>query len=149
MMRVWLCIGILACMIGCGSEKKGAKLPEAVPVAGVVTLNGAPLPKATVIFLPTGDTKGTGSQGVTDATGKYVAQVIHGKEGAVVGSYRVAISKLVLPNGSEIPADSKEAPITLNARDLLPPQYSSTVNSKLTAVVPPGGGTIDFKLSGS
>lgn len=139
-------VGVMLLLLsGCGGAK-GPKLPPTVPVSGVVRVNGMPLPKATVTFVPVGVTKGTGAQATTDESGKYEAQAIHGDKGAPQGTYRVAISKLVLPDGSEIPPDSKEAPITLNARDLLPAEYSSLEFSTLKADVPPGGGAIDFNI---
>lgn len=143
----WNRVGVVLLILsGCGTGAKGPKLPPTVPVMGVVKVNGVPLPKATVTFVPVGVTKGTGAQATTDESGKYEASAIHGEKGAPLGTYRVAISKLVLPDGSEIPPDSKEAPITLNARDLLPAEYSSLEYSTLKANVPPGGGAIDFDI---
>lgn len=63
------------------------------PVAGKVTLNGAPLVGARITFQPTGggENPGPGSIGDTDSQGAYVLRTIHDEPGAVVGHHRVAI----------------------------------------------------------
>jgi len=133
----------LLCLSGCGEE---ANIPDdMVPVTGTVTLDGKPLAGATVSFVPDGVTKGAGSYGVTSADGKYELQGTQGGAGAAVGYYRVMISKLVMPDGSPIPADTQSA-TDVGAKDLLPAIYSSYDVGTLTAEVPAQGGAINFDL---
>ena len=81
----------LMLVVGCGS---GAK---AVPVSGVVTLDGKPLPNAHVAFQPEA-TKGSmnssaGSYGFTDASGTYTLRMNdNDHSGAVIGTHRVEIN---------------------------------------------------------
>ena len=139
--------GVMAlALAGCGADAAGKKLPESVSVTGTVIMNGAPLRNATLWFVPAEGTKGSGSTGYTDESGEYELTVVHGNEGAVPGKYKVLISKLVLPDGSEIPPDSTEPPAMLNAHELLPSTYSTIEETVLTAVVPADGGEIDFKF---
>jgi hypothetical protein len=111
-----------------------------------VTLDDKPLANATLQFVPDGSTIGTGSGGATDAEGKYTLRTAHSGVGAPVGQYRVIISKFKRPDGSDFPLDSPEGPMDAGADESLPPQYSDAVQTKLTATVPDGGGTIDFPL---
>jgi hypothetical protein len=138
-----LLVASLVCLAGCGEE---ANIPEGMaPVTGTVTLDGKPLAGATVSFIPDGVTKGAGSYGVTSADGKYELQGTQGGTGAAAGYYRVIISKLVMPDGSPIPADIPSA-TDAGAKDLLPAIYSSYDVSTLTAEVPAQGGAINFDL---
>jgi len=138
-----LCAISLLCTSGCGEE---VNVPDMmVPVTGTVTLDGKPLAGATVSFVPDGSTQGAGSYGVTTADGKYELQGTQGGVGAAVGHYRVIITKLVMPDGSPIPADTPSA-TDIGAKDLLPAIYSSYDVGTLTAEVPAQGGAIDFAL---
>jgi hypothetical protein len=90
-LRACLASGVLAVILaGCGSH-------PTVPVSGRVTLDGKPLPDATVMFVPLADaaTKDPlpSSVGVTDADGRY-SLVLNsdGKtKGAVAGKHKVII----------------------------------------------------------
>jgi len=81
----------LMLIVGCGS---GSKVP---PVSGVITLHGKPLPNAHVAFQPEAgkgsNNAGTGSSGVTDASGKYTLKMADSDQvGAVLGTHRVEIN---------------------------------------------------------
>lgn len=131
---------VLGIVVGCSqSDTAGPKL---VAVNGTVTLDAKPLANAQVTFLPTGNTPGFGSTAKTDAEGKYKLKGQRGGEGAVAGTYKVVISKRVLPDGS---IDDKP-PIESQAKEMLPVKYSMEPQSTLTATVPESGGTVDFSL---
>jgi len=130
-------------LCGCG---KDPNQPALVPMSGKVMLDDQPLAGAQVTFIPVGITKGSGATGRTNADGVYQLTAVRGGAGAVPGEYRVAISKRAMPDGSDPPADSKLPPIESPAREMLAPQYSDAQQSKLTATVPPEGGTKDFQL---
>ena len=73
----WL--GLIVMAAGCGTTVPNQ--PKLVPVSGAVTLNGKPLAGATVEFVPTGSTHGTGAYGCTDKTGKYELSTTRGGKG--------------------------------------------------------------------
>lgn len=79
---------LLFLFIGCGGGN--------VPVSGVITLDGNPLPDAYVVFEP--QTEGgasAASQGVTGPDGKYQLSRSDGSgDGAVIGSHRVRLTTI-------------------------------------------------------
>jgi hypothetical protein len=126
-------------MTGCGGESL-----ETVEVSGKVTLDGAPLSGASVVFQPiASDGKlavGSGSFGKTDAEGRYTLSLINNSApGAVVGEHRVIITTAQ----DENPA-SDAAPRT---EERVPAQYRDG-SLRFTA---PGDGTdqADFVLKSS
>lgn len=65
-------------------------------VEGIVTLDGVPLEKAFITFMPSGEGETRIAAGDTDANGKYVLTTAEGGKpgrGAVQGEYKVTISK--------------------------------------------------------
>jgi hypothetical protein len=144
-------VGILSILItttsGCGG--RDSRLPQLVPVEGTVTLDGDALSSAMVTFFPTGDTRGRGATGYTNEEGRYELRAPDGHAGVPVGEYRVTIVKLVMPDGSDFPVDSKIAPMDSPARQILPDTYSDDRQTILTASVPEGGKEIDFPLASS
>ena len=128
---------------GCGRDPN---LPKLEPVSGTVTLNGRPLTNASVTFVPTGTTQGSGATGATGPDGKYVLES-RGERGVPAGEYRVVVNKLVMPDGSDFPLNSDVPPIESSAREMLPRHYSDEATSTITKTVPEGGGTIDIQLT--
>lgn len=119
-----------------------------VPTSGVITLDGKPLAKAVVSFLPK---RGPTAVGETDGNGHYALS--YGREGAPVGEYTVAVSYLVSAEGEPQglgPRSSLSAPPgMLSAKERLPRKYSDLGQSRLRAKVPPEGNTaLDFDLEG-
>ena len=135
---------------GCSGEAPRF-LPAVVPVTGTVTwADGKPLSNAMVTFIPVGTTKGIGSDGVTDATGKYELQAPRreGDKGAPPGEYKVTISKRVMPDGQEISLTTPPAPDTTPMASATKELVGAAFNESttLTATVAPTGGVIDFKV---
>lgn len=103
-------------LIGCG----GPEGPELAPVQGVVTLNGAPLEFAQVMFTPS-DEQGRTAIAKTDAEGKYTLAYTSKSDGALLGSHSVTISKIVYltddPDdpGTEVLQRKYQQPGTLSA----------------------------------
>ena len=139
-------VGLLVVTVGCG--RGDSNLPKLMPVSGAVTLNGKLLSGATIAFVPNGATRGTGANGYTDAAGHYELMAKSGKKGVPAGEYRVVITKFVMPDGSDFPADSKLAPIESSAKQSLPPKYSEADQTVLKANVSENACVIDFPLSG-
>lgn len=135
-------VAILLCLAGC--SQKNPNLPPQHPVSGTVTLDGKPLTGAGIMFLPRGDTRGTGAMGMTDDAGKYTLKTDHGGPGAPEGEFGVTISKVVNRDGTPyVPnPDVAEA----GERETLPGIYSDSMKTTLTANVPKGGDTINFDL---
>lgn len=136
-----LCL-VAAVIGGCGSSAEY----ELVPVSGVVTLDGKPVPYTQIVFVPRGRgdkvNPGPGSTATCDDQGRYQLKTIRGDDGAVVGSHSVQISSTGPPAPPTI-TDSSTGPPPKNA---FPAKYN--VNSELTFDVPADGTTAaDFKLT--
>jgi hypothetical protein len=91
---VRLCV--IAALVGCGG-------PAAVPVEGVVTLNGAPLPEATVILVAKqGPIDQRTFTGETDSAGRYsIKQALSGEPGVPPGTYNLKITSVKVPPGAD------------------------------------------------
>jgi hypothetical protein len=144
---------------GCGGGAED--LPALGEVTGKVTLNGQPLVGATVIFTP-GSGPGS-STGVTNESGEYKL-VFRQAIGAVVGSHKVAISKLnagdpslhdqAAGTGPDAPAAAaasgggghgQSAGATRDPAETIASKYNDA--TELTAEVKTGINTFDFELT--
>jgi len=116
------------------------------PVSGRVTLDGQPLPKATVTFVPmaskAGDAAGKTASAMTDGQGRYQLRHTDGLPGCVVGKCRVHITTATVEN----PDDRDGAQFLKKVRDRVPAKYSS-VNTELVREVKPEGGEENFDLT--
>jgi hypothetical protein len=127
-------IGVFALSLMClGCGPSG---PEIAKVEGTVTLDGEPLPNASVVFVPE---NGRPAGGRTDAQGKYVLNFTQGREGAIPGKSKVRISTAAeaseTPEGQPIPATPEKIPAKYNAA------------TELEVVVEPGKANVhDFAL---
>ena len=133
---------VLLLLAGCG--QKNPNLPPQYPVSGTVTLDGKPLTGAGIMFLPRGDTRGTGAMAMTDEAGKYTLKTDYGGPGAPEGEFAVTISKVVNKDGTPyVPnPDVAEA----GERETLPGRYSDSMKTELSAQVGKEKNTIDFEL---
>ncbi len=148
-----LALTLFAVVVGCGPAVKPTPT-GLVPFTGSVTLDDKPMDGATIMLVPVSASSGQAldTGGVTDAGGKFELKAGEGKaSGAMPGEYRVIITRLTKPDGSVVPPSPEKSPMQLmteeNAKESIPPQYSDMLGSKLTVVVPSGGGTHDFKLT--
>lgn len=125
-----LAFGPLVFVAGCGN---GLGLAS---VEGTVTLDGAPLEGAEVIFRPV---DGRPSLGVTDASGKYTLRYDTDQMGALQGKHKVSISTAgdAAQSGSEDGASGGKV-------ERVPAQYNK--RTTLEVDVASGGGPVDFKL---
>lgn len=133
---VWIIVSALLAT-GCGGKSEAD--PDVVPATGTVTLDGKPLEGASVTF--TGP--GQGGTGVTDAAGKYEITHFRAGKGVRPGDYSVSITKVVMADGTPIPAGTESA-AELITKDMVPQQYNA--NTMLKAKVEAGGKPIDFTL---
>ena len=135
-LRLVLTALVLAPLAGCGG-------PSYAPVSGRVTLDGRPLPRAVVTFLPVATdgiaAAGPGSMAVTDEQGQFTLRVTgDGRQGVLVGEHRVRIST------REAVIEEEEGKTT-TPRELVPARYNS--NTELRFTVPPDGSSAaNFEL---
>jgi len=83
-------IGFLGLLAGCGSSS--GNLPPLAPVSGKVTLDGNPLPRGTVTFIPdeSKGTKGPTAVGQIGPDGQFTLRTAQ-NAGAVLGHHKVRI----------------------------------------------------------
>lgn len=89
-------------LVGCGGYG------DIVPVSGTVTLDGEPLPNATVRFTPIEGNRPV--EAVTDASGNYKLRYTRNQDGAERGKHRVSITtggEKEGPNGEDIEIPEK------------------------------------------
>ncbi len=140
-------------LCGCGSDLED--VPETLPVTGSVTLDGSPLPDATVVF---SDGKQLTAMGVTDGSGKFSLKTRFNSKvtspGAPPREYWVTVSKSIPPGGmaEEIYQTKKRENRELRAAgqipkpqdrikprvQIIPRNYSSANQTQLRAVVKTG-----------
>jgi hypothetical protein len=115
-------------LAGCGGP---------VEVQGKVTMNGKPLPGATVVFIPEGGGPEAGAQ--TDEEGNFSLNGTKA-DGTPPGEYRVIVSKKEWPPGVK-PPDPKEMTFAsvLRMRETVPQKYTVQDKTPLRVTVPRGG----------
>lgn len=119
---------------GCG----GPSAPEIVPVTGQVLLNGKPLPKAQIRFIPI--TLEVGSEyiatGTTDDNGEFTL-MCKGQPGACVSEHAVTVSESDVP--PELMGEDKQRELAAYRNSLanrpIPQLYASPVNNPLIVAV--------------
>lgn len=116
--------------------------PEIVPVEGTVTLGGKPLEKIEVVFYAHGDTHAPKIAGITDGSGHYRLVAPAGRDGTVVGHYKVCLyderAKVRSPKPKAAPVPREPSRI--------PESYSRPDRTPLQAAVRPGSTAIDFSI---
>jgi len=119
-------LSVVLLAAGCGG---GPKLPPRAPVEGTVTLDGKPLPRGTVQFVPDQDkrTKGPPAVAQIDADGNYRLSTA-GVEGAVIGWHRVAV----------VAQENVDLNQTSYAPSLVPEKYNDPSSSGLSYEVKAG-----------
>jgi len=130
---VALVLAVAATAPGCAGKRR--ELPPLGEVSGTISLDGQPLPKASVTFVPF--ERGQASHGSTDDAGRYRLVYTTNTPGAVVGSHRVEIR-----TGGE--GYDKEG-VFHESVERLPLKYHA--RSELTATVAAGTNELDFKLT--
>ena len=106
---------------------------------GVVTLDGQPLPGASVVFERMEGTPRRRSTGITDEDGRYRMAYSRGGMGVLPGNSIVRIRASAPTNGEE------EAEREPSSRDQIPAKYNS--RSKVVVTVEPfGNHEFDFAL---
>jgi hypothetical protein len=104
---------LLLLLAGCSSNSDHT---ETYQISGTVTLDGKPLPDATIVFLPD---NGRSSAGKTSASGEYTLFYSEGVKGAIPGRHRVQISASEVVPGK---LNSEGGEIR---KEILPAEYHS------------------------
>ncbi len=122
--------------------------PNLVRVRGTVTLEGKALAGAVVTFHPV-TKEGNSAVGATDRFGKFDMKTAGLGNGALIGEYRVTVTKFVSEEKMMGPDEAKEytsregkPPPEPKVSNLVPAQYSNVQSSGLTATVKRGGGRL-------
>jgi hypothetical protein len=133
----------VVCLMACGC----GRVSDAVPVAGIVLVDGKPLENVAVSFTPISGQAipGPSSSGITDDQGRFVLKTVGDQRtaGAVPGKHRVTLNCRI-PDLDKLPyAEGLERVSRANA--ILPSQAR---DGSLTFDIPPGGTTgADFKFT--
>jgi hypothetical protein len=141
-MIVWQRLFLLVPLVvlaGCGRG------PVMVPVSGVVTLDGAPVADANVMFAPRGD--GRPAEGKTDAAGKFSLTTEKPNDGAMEGDYEVTVTG-VRTVGAVANPDGTSGDISQVREEwFLPKKYARRDSSGLTQKVTKGMAPVELKLT--
>ena len=118
---------------GCGG-------PYDATVSGAVKLQGNPLPRATVAFIP--DNPGASAYGMTDAQGNYVVRTGR-EEGLPAGTYTVSVAANEAPTSG----GSKDGGPLPMGKSITPEWYRDPATSGLKYTVESGGNEINIDLT--
>jgi hypothetical protein len=143
---------LMLSIAGCGR-------PSVVKVEGVVTLDGKPLPGATVSFMPAHEGQGQLASGRTDADGSFRLTTFRTDDGALPGEYKIIVTikeadekflgrnpktftdeeKREARMGTMTPAGKKKAAEKKKAPSQVPAIYRDVNQTPLKEVVPTKG----------
>lgn len=147
-------VSLVAAVVGLCGSGCGRTGPDVQMVVGIVTLEGAPLPDATVGFSPIAAGHGLPATGCTLADGSFRLTATQGgapEKGTTVGDYAVTVSKVELlpdPKWDNLkPGELPSGPRDMRYRYVIPKAYESAGNSGLKATVRRGfNGGSDFRF---
>lgn len=127
--NILLLQSLIVCLVlGC---KKSNEL-ETAPVSGKVSLDGKPLKKGSVTFMPS---RGRTATGEVQADGTFVLQTYDTADGAVIGIHQVGVVER-----TNQPFD--ESNPTLATNSLIPKKYFTPEDSGLKFEVKKGQGNV-------
>ena len=139
------CGGVVAALVLVGVGCGGADKP--VPVRGTVTLDGAPVDGAVVLFIPSGT--GREANGHTGADGSFQLTTRNTHDGALRGEYKVVVQYsegIEAPSGGNVKdvmegfeKAQKEKKAKKAPRYVIPPRYSDPAKTELRQAVPTDG----------
>jgi hypothetical protein len=135
-------------LLGCHGRSGGAA--NAVPVIGVVTLDGKPIEAALVVFCPETPTSPAAS-GKTDQEGRFTLTTNAATSGAAPGKYRITVTKEVVIGLTREQADAyvhrnHRPPPPPKITHLVPAQYAAVATSPLEVDVKPGMSDVSLAL---
>src|SRR5262245_40289361 len=124
--RLLLCLALVSILpLGCGPGLPAGSRPTK-KVTAVVLYKGAPVEGAAVTFVDQSE-KPITANGITDAQGKAKLKTYVDGDGAVLGSHKVLISKMIAEGGQTVDVDDPKynpnAPPS-TVKYILPLKYS-------------------------
>ncbi len=132
---VCLAIGLTA---GCGgSDEWTGKRPKVYKAGGVVTLGGAPLEEATVIYHSS--SHDLSAQGVTDKQGRFTLMTFDPQDGAVEGKHKVSVTKRTYEKKKTKYDSPTESSVALIPKELLPIRYALPTTTTIEVEVSASG----------
>lgn len=151
----WSGLAGVLLLAGCsgGDDQWTRDLPKTVTGAGVVLLDGEPVEGAVVVLAPVAPGKHP-AQALTRSGGEFSLNAFPSKEGAVPGSYQVAVTKNVESGGGKrkdpsfYGEDAEHAaalPEATEFKNVLPEKYAVPGMSGLVVNIPPEG-TSDLRI---
>ncbi|MBX6311353.1 MAG: hypothetical protein IRY99_00290 [Isosphaeraceae bacterium] len=148
----WIAALLVATFSGCGSDDG---IGKRYPISGHVTLQGKPLARGNINFIPEDPKQGRPAGGmIQDGQYRSVSTQTPG-DGILPGRYRVTISAVEDVDYSGAQAASGPgamdqalaAQVAAKAKSLVPPKYASPATSGLSVEITPNKSTYDFDLS--
>lgn len=125
----------MAVLLLAGCSNDGPKL---VPLSGKVLRDGKPMTNVSVAFIPMGS--GLAAMGSADNSGNIQVQT-NGKNGAMIGKYKVGISEPMRPMTPEALASGSPPPVSFD------PKYEKPQTSGIEHEVVEGGGKFEFTVT--
>jgi hypothetical protein len=110
-------------------------------VSGTVTINGAAADGAKVTLHSTVEVGGKRPgpfSAMTDSSGKYLIATVGKDAGIPPGMYKVTVTKLELKGNLPAEIDQGQIEASGIARNVLPRDYESLANTKLSVTLEPG-----------
>jgi hypothetical protein len=129
-------------LIGC---QEGSKFPRTEMVEGTILLDGVPIPKASITFLPSGG-GGEIASGFSDEQGRFTISSQNGApgQGALIGEYRVTVSQVEV---TYTPSPSDPEAGTTTAKELLPAIYRDKEKTPLNVSIQQGKNKVTLELT--
>ena len=125
--------------------------PPIVEASGLVTIDGEPLPRASIRFIPMFEGFGAEviAEAVTDDKGRFKL-VCSGSNGACVGPHKVTIEEGPLPPGASGESMKAQMKMTAYLQSLpnrpIPPHFGNLAQTPISIEIVPEKNTYDLKL---
>lgn len=134
-----LAVLLLGGLTGCsGLDEWAANRPPVYEPSGVVTMKGAPVEGATVIYHS--QDHELSAQGLTDKDGRFTLTTLDQDDGAVAGMHKVVITKRVYKEVKTKYDSPEEASVASIPTDVLSLKLASPATTPLEATVSSSGG---------
>jgi hypothetical protein len=127
----------------------GPKGPTIIPVTGTVTLDGAPVAGASVMFKPIGEGAGNPAMGETDSQGKFrlTTQLDKPRDGALEGEHAVTVNGVRTVGATANPDGTSGDVSQVKEEWFVPRKYANPDTSGLRQTVAKGMAEVELKLS--